>query len=343
MITIAEAGAEDSELWDAYVRSRPQAGQCHLSGWRRVVERGYGHPAVYLWAREGGAVRGILPLISLRSRWFGRRLVSMPFLDEGGVCADELAVAHALVEEAARVARGLAADLDLRHRHPSGLDLAPHGSKVTFRLDLSPGADAVWARLDGKLRNQVRKGEKSGLVVEWAGRDGVADFYDVLAVNMRDLGSPVHGRGFFEALLDEFEAGARVALVRLEGRAVAAAVCFAFRDTVYVPWASSLRAFRALCPNNLLYWEIVRWAAGAGLRWLELGRSSRGSGTYHFKRQWGALEEPLHWQYQGRNGRRGAPVDPADGSYGLAAAVWRRLPVGLTRMLGPAIRRQISN
>jgi FemAB-related protein (PEP-CTERM system-associated) len=253
MLAIAEAGAEDGELWDAYVQSRPHAGQCHLNGWRRVVERGYGHQAVYLWAREGGAVRGILPLVFLRSRLFCRSLVSMPFLDEGGVCADGPAIARALVDEAARLARGLAADLDLRHRHPSGLDLEPHGSKVTFRLDLSPGADAVWARLDAKVRNQVRKAQKSGLVVEWAGRAGVADFYDVFAVNMRDLGSPVHGRRFFEALLEEFGSGARLALVRRDGRAVGGAVCLAFRDTVYVPWSSSLRAFRALSPNNLLY------------------------------------------------------------------------------------------
>jgi FemAB-related protein (PEP-CTERM system-associated) len=307
------------------------------------MQRAYGHAGVYLWAREGAAVRGVLPAIFLPSRLFCRSLVSMPFLDEGGVCADEPAIASALVQEAACRARGLGADLDLRHRHPSGLDLEPYGSKVTFRLDLSPGASRLWAGLEGKVRNQVRKAEKSGSVVEWAGRDGVAEFYDVFAVNMRDLGSPVHGRPLFEALLDEFGSDARVALVRREGRTIAGAICLVFRDTLQVPWASSLRVFRPLCPSNLLYWEIMRWAAGAGLRWLDFGRSSRGSGTYHFKSQWGAVEEALHWQYLGRDGRRGGPVETTEASYGHAAAVWRRLPVSLTRVLGPAIRRQISN
>ncbi len=91
------------------------------------------------------------------------------------------------IQEAARLARGLAADLDLRHRHPSGLDLEPHGSKVTFRLDLSPGADAVWANLDAKVRNQVRKAQKSGLVVEWAGGAGLEVQFQRAVAHALDL------------------------------------------------------------------------------------------------------------------------------------------------------------
>jgi FemAB-related protein (PEP-CTERM system-associated) len=343
-LEVSLAGPDQDAAWDAFVRASPGGDHCHLTAWRRVVERAYGHSSFYLWAREDGVPRGVLPLVHLRSRLFARRLVSMPFLDDGGACAEEPAVARALADEAVRLAHRLRVDvLDLRHRRPSGLDLAPHGAKVTFRLDLIGGASALWARLDAKVRNQVRKGQKSGLAVEWTGRDGVADFYDVFAVNMRDLGSPVHDRRFFEALLGELPDEAGLAIVRHDGRPIAGAVCLSFRETVHVPWASSLRAFRGLCANNVLYWEIMSRASEEGRRWLDFGRSTRGSGTYHFKRQWGAREEPLHWQCLTRGSGNGALIDSSEGRYGLAARVWSRLPVALTRLVGPAIRGHLSN
>ena len=37
---------------------------------------------------DAGEVVGVLPLVRIASRLFGRRLVSMPFLDYGGVLAE---------------------------------------------------------------------------------------------------------------------------------------------------------------------------------------------------------------------------------------------------------------
>ncbi len=343
-LEVSLAGVDEDVAWDHYVHASPGGGHCHLSAWRRVVARAYGHPAHYLWARENGAVRGVLPLILMRSGLFARHLVSMPFLDDGGACADDVSVAHALGEEAVRLAERLRADVvDLRHRRPCGLDFAAYGAKVTFRLDLAGGPQALWGRLDAKVRNQVRKGQKSGLTVQWTGAEGLRDFYDVFAVNMRDLGSPVHGRRFFAGLLDEFAESAWLALVRHGGRPIAGAVCLDFKDTVQVPWASSLRAFRSLCPNNVVYWEIMRRAAGEGRLWLDFGRSTRGSGTYRFKRQWGAREEPLHWQRRARGPGNRAPMLTREGGHDLAARLWSHLPVAVTRLIGPAIRGHLSH
>jgi FemAB-related protein (PEP-CTERM system-associated) len=208
---------------------------------------------------------------------------------------------------------------------------------VMLRLAADP--DAMWKRLDAKVRNQVRKAMHSGLAPSWCGIEALDDFYEVFAHNMRDLGSPVHSRRFFAAMLEEFAGAARLLIIREGPRAVAAGVCIAFRDTVLVPWASSLRHWRSRCPSNLLYWEVIRSACEKGLRWLDFGRSSPGSGTHRFKVQWGGSELPLHWETSARP----SLIETDDPRYRVLIQAWQRLPVPMTRVIGPMLRRRISN
>lgn len=333
-------GPGEEQAWDEYVSRCPDAKVYHRYGWARVVERSYGHAPVYLWARDQGTVHGVLPLVLFRGTLGGRTLVSLPFLDEGGLCADSEAARAALWEAALEMARReRAGAVELRQRAPSGLPLSPLGSKVTVMLPLENDPELMWKRLDAKVRNQVRKAMNSGLAPSWCGTEALDDFYEVFAHNMRDLGSPVHARRFFAAILQEFSDTARLLIVRDGSRAVAGGVCMRFRDTVLVPWASSLRQWRSRCPSNLLYWEVIRSACENGLRWLDFGRSSPGSGTYRFKMQWGGIEERLHWETSDRP----SLVDTEHPMSRLMIRAWQRLPVRVTKVVGPLLRKRVSN
>jgi CelD/BcsL family acetyltransferase involved in cellulose biosynthesis len=163
----------------------------------------------------------------------------------------------------------------------------------------------------------------------------------VFAANMRDLGSPVHGRPFLRAVLEAFGPRARLLVARRAGRPVGGLLALLHGDTCYVPWASSLRAEAAHCPNMLLYWDVLRQACRDGFRRFDFGRSTRDSGTYRFKRQWGAAEVPLYWYRLPLRGQ--APAPPGeDERLAFAGRLWRRLPLGLTRWLGPRLRRLLS-
>jgi len=335
---------ERAKAWDAYVYSSPFAGHGHLVGWRRVVERSYGHRCTYLIAEENGVIRGILPLVLIQSRLFGRSLVSLPFLDEGGICSQDERSRDELYREAYRLFGYHKADcLDLRHRHPSGLDLSSHAGKVTLVLELPDDPQRLWEGFDPKLRNQIRKALKSDLAVSWYGLEGLSDFYGVFANNMRDLGSPVHSRGFFEAILNEFPDSAKLVLVRQEKRTIGGGLCLLYKNTFFMPWASSLRSYLSLCPNSLLYWEAIRWACEKGYKRFDFGRSSPGGGTYRFKKQWGAQEAPLHWQFLSSQGRSAPVLQTDDLRYRWALQVWRRLPLSIANRVGPFLRKQISN
>lgn len=337
--------AHADKAWDRFVERHPDATVAHLSGWGRVMEGAYGHEAVALAAEEAGEIVGVLPLILIRSRIFGRRLVSMPFLDYGGVVAEPgRGAEQALVDAALDLARERgAATLGLRQLQPSALGYPVTDDRVTMLLPLTD-EERVWKALPSERRNRVRKGEKNGLVASWCGAEGLDDFYRVFAVNMRDLGSPVHSRRFFDLMLEELPGTARVLLVRDRGgRAVGAAVCLFFRDVIMVPWVSSLREAFALCPNFVLYWEVIRHGCRTGFKTLDLGRSFRNAGTFEFKRQWGSAPHPLPWIFLEARPGAPPPVDRDASRFEPLIRLWKRLPVPVATRLGPWIRGQVPN
>jgi serine/alanine adding enzyme len=328
--------------WTAFVDAHPLATGYHRWAWRRVFGDAFGHECVYLTALSGERVEGILPLVCFDSRLFGRFAVSLPFVNYGGVVADDEEVARRLLgaaESHARL-RGLA-HVELRHLAPRFAELPAKRHKVAMRLALPATADAFWAALDRKVRNQVRKAEKSQLSATVGGAELLPEFYAVFAHNMRDLGTPVYSRRFFEVIFREFPESARVCLVRAGGTAIAASITIQWRDTIEVPWASSLREHRASSPNMLLYWAMLQHAIGAGCVTFDFGRSTPDEGTYHFKRQWGAEATPYAWEYLLLKGQALPDQSPNNPKFRMAVEAWKRLPVGVATRLGPMIVRSI--
>jgi serine/alanine adding enzyme len=328
--------------WDAFVMAHPDATVYHQWGWRTVFERAFGRETMYLAAREDDALVGILPLAVFHSPLFGRFAVSLPFVDYGGICACDSHVAGRLMERA----RALAADrrlsyVEMRHTSRQLPVLPAREHKVAMMLRLERDVDAAWNALDRKVRNQVRKAEKSHVVVRSGGIELVEGFYPVFARNMRDLGTPVYPRQMFEEVLKAFPESAQMFVVEYEGATIAGALCLEFRDRVVVPLASSLREHRNLCPNNLLYWRMIQEAIERGLSWFDFGRSTPNQGTYQFKAQWGAQPEPLHWEYV-QTGESALPDrSHTNARFHGAIEAWKRLPLAVTTWLGPRIVRSI--
>lgn len=328
----------DAASWDAFVERASDATVAHRYAWRGAIERAYGHRTVYLAALNGDELRGVLPLVLVRGVVPGRHLVSMPFMDYGGACADGDDKAEAaLVEAACALADRERAVLSLRYVRRPDLPLAVSLEKLTMLLALGDSEDALWRRLPSERRNRIRKGQKHGLVAGLHGAEALDDFYTVFAENMRDLGSPVHSRCFFQEVLAALGDDARIILVRWQGRPVGAGMPLIFRGMISMPWVSSLRAHFDRSPNPVLYWELMRWGLATGQRVLDFGRSSQGSGTLEAKRQWGAHPVQLHWLHHPGSGPGGADRHP------LAERLWMRLPLALANTVGPWIRRSIPN
>jgi len=321
--------------WDPFVRRQPHWTPFHLLAWRDVIARAFGHPTVYLAARDDTGLVGALPLVLVRSPIFGRFLVSMPFVNYGGPLGSTDAV-RALADEAARIAVAERVKLlELRSRVELPLDFPVSHRKLTVVLDMPAGEpDRLFKSFDAKLRSQVRRPAKEGIVVRF-GRDQLDPFYRVFAHHMRDLGTPVQPRRFFAALADAFGDDLWIGVAWKDAQPVAGGVGFRWGSEFEMTWASSLHAYNKLSPNMALYWAFMERACGSRLTLFNFGRCSEGSGTHRFKRQWGSRDEQLWW-YQRGDGAANTP-SPDDGAYSWGPRLWRHLPVPVANILGPPI------
>ena len=333
------ASDADQVEWDQYATAHPEAAGYHEWAWRSVFTEAFGHQPIYLIARDAGRVTGVLPLVFMNSFLFGRALISLPFLNYGGILADSDGAADALLGFATDLARDRGCrHVELRHKARRFQSLPCRQHKVTMLLPLAAG---LWERLDKKVRNQIRKAQKSGLVAHAGQAELIDDFYTVFSRNMRDLGTPVYAPGLFEQVLKTFPGRAMLHIVRLNDKPVAAGLTFRTRTTVEIPWASSIRDYNSLCPNHLLYWSVLESAIASGCQQMDFGRSTPDEGTYKFKEQWGAQPVPLHWEYQLLAGDALPNASPTNSKFKLMIAVWKRLPLGLATKVGPHIVRAI--
>lgn len=335
---VSDASAAD---WDAFVMAHGATGY-HAWAWRGVFERAFGHETIYLAATRHGRVAGVLPLVLIDSWLFGRTLCSLPFVNYGGVAASDPDAAGALLDRAATIARERRCRaLELRHVRQAFPQLPCRTHKVAMHLALAGDAAAVWDALDRKVRNQVRKAQKSGLTAVVGAVDLLDEFYAVFARNMRDLGTPVYARSFFREVLAAFPDAARIHVVRSGNVPVGASLTFRTGDVVEVPWASTVRDYNPLSPNQLLYWSMIERAASDRCAVFDFGRSTPGEGTFKFKQQWGAAPVPLHWEYVLPPGAQVPNTSPTNPKFRTAIAAWKRLPLAIANFAGPHIVRAI--
>lgn len=334
---------EDSSAWDAFVASHQGSTNYHQYGWRKVVEKSFGHRTLYLAATNcHNEISGILPFVQMKSRLFGSFLVSLPFFNYGGLLVSEDSAAATLLNASRKILSVTGAGhIELRHLKMCDEVVATKQHKVTMILDLKKNEEDQWSGLDPKVRNQVRKAIKSGLQVVMGRKELLDGFYTVFCRNMRDLGTPVYGRNFFRTMLEEFPETTRILSVLHDGRAIASAFLTWYKGVLEVPWSSSTRDFRQMCPNNILYWEAIRYAITIGARTFDFGRSTPGEGTYNFKKQWGARPVRLYWQYLLRDGEALPEINLKNPRYQFAIRTWKRLPLMVTNLLGPHIVRCI--
>jgi FemAB-related protein (PEP-CTERM system-associated) len=340
--------------WDDYVLSSNDCTTFHLHGWRTIIEKVYSHPACFLSAHiecDGSKkIVGVLPLVHFDHPEGESRLISLPFLDFAGILADNPATEYFLIKQALALAeRKGAAHLELRQDspipwlHEKGFEPPfqyshqAHTFKVGLRRALPGSGEELWKSLGSKVRNQVRKARSSKCSSRVGGLELLDPFYSVFSMNMRDLGSPVHGYVFFEEILKKFPEQASIILVEQDGQPLAGAMVLRFQDTLYNPWASSLRKFRPLCPNMLLYYQMLLYGCQNGARFFDFGRSSPGASTHRFKKQWGAESRPLSWHIFSKK-----PYSWTPDRESLVLEHWKHLDLDLSRETGPELRRWIS-
>jgi len=333
---------EQVAAWDAFVAQCPNATFFHRAGWERITREVFGHDTHFLWAEQGGAVVGVLPLAHVNSRLFGNALTSLPFAVYGGVASTSPEAAAALEAEADRLAQRLGvAHLELRHIERRHADWPLQDLYVTFRKPILPKEEDNMLAIPRKQRAMVRKGIKNGLSSHID--PDVDRFFALYADNVHRHGTPALSRRYFQALAEVFGPDVEVLTVcSPDSKPLSSVLSFYWRDEVLPYYAGDDWAAREAAANDFKYWELMRRAYERGLQVFDYGRSKVGTGPYAFKKNWGFEPTPLHYEYRLYQRDSVPQNNPSNAKYRLMIEAWKRLPLPVANWLGPHIVRHLG-
>lgn len=325
--------------WNLFVSASAAASFYHRFEWQEINRLCFGHSSCYLGVYDDHDVlTGVFPVVHVKSRLFGDLACSMPFVNYGGPCATSEEAEHRLLDEARCVAEEWDVEfLEIRSRHHLGPEFPTSEHKVSMTVELDREPDLLWRAFKTDHRRDIRRGYKRGFVARFGQADLLDDFYAVLAEAWRDMGTPIYRKRYLQAVVAAFPAHARLCVV-YDGREPAAASFQAYHgDTAEGLWLGTRARYRDQFAGYVLYWEILKDAAGYGCRRFHLGRSTVQSGGETFKRKWNATPNQLYWQYVLRRRTDMPRINVTNPKYQLAMWAWRHLPVALTTRVGPPI------
>jgi len=342
-LRVRELGHDRLADWDSFVLASPEATFFHRAGWKRVIERAFGHPTHYLYAERSGEIEGVLPLVHIKSAIFGNSLSSLAFCVYGGPVTAN-AEALAVLDQAARslADRLGVGHLEYRCLEPCGFSGMTEKADlyVTFRKEIDADIEKNMAAIPRKQRAMVRKGQKFGLVSEIDA--DCLRLHRAYGESVRNLGTPVFSRRYFEALKEEFGDQCEVLIVTNGHDALSGVMSFYFRDQVLPYYGGGTARARDFAANDFMYWEVMRRACERGCRIFDFGRSKRGTGAFDFKKNWGFAPQPLHYQYLMRRGDKPPELNPLNPKLRLFIEAWKRLPLPVANALGPRIVRYLG-
>lgn len=329
--------------WNEFVEKHPQSKLYHLQEWNQMVQRTFGHPIKYFVLGNNGTVEGVLPLTDFKSILFGHIGVSLPFVNYGGPLMQDPDQNNHLFRHLTSIReKQNFKSIELRLDEAVETELPCRQHKVTFHLELPDDPDVLFKSFKAKLRSQIRRPLKENMYAKTGGMELLEDFYQVFTENMRDLGTPVLPKHFFESIFETFPERASIVTVYTSDHIPAAAsFLINYKNCMEIPWASSVRKFNRFSPNMLLYWQSLQHAIALNCKVFDFGRCTPDTGTYRFKKQWGAIEKRLYWYYILPDQTEMPDVDPKNPKYDLFVKIWQKLPLPLARSVGPWIIKHI--
>ena len=342
-LRVTELDSERLADWDKFVETCSEATFFHKVGWKNVIEDSFGHRTYFLYAERNGAIEGILPLAHIKSMVFGNSLVSLSFCVNAGPIALNAEALQALDDAARALAAKLNVDqLEYRQAKPGSFDKAVlvDDFYFTFLKSIDPDIEKNMLAIPRKQRAMVRKGQKLGLSSEIDA--DCKRLHAVYAESVRNLGTPVFGRRYFENLKQEFGEDCEILIVTHEGKPISGVMSFYFRDEVLPYYGGGGARARELAANDFMYWEVMRRACEKGARIFDFGRSKRGTGAFDFKKNWGFEPQALHYHHIMRRGEKPAQINPLNPKLQPFIKIWRRLPLPVANVIGPHIVRYLG-
>ncbi len=349
MYEIVVAENSDVKDWNLVLEDNDYREHFFRWEWRQIIQRVFSHKPYFLILKENNKPISICPLFHVNSFLFGSALISSPYINGGGIVGGNAESQKFLLDFIEDLQKKLNCKYcELRFRENLLVnvdDLKMRTHKVSMKVPLFENPEKLFLTFPPKLRSQIRRPTKEGCSAKIVKGDQVTatlvnDFYQVFSQTMRDLGTPVYSKSLFIETLKTFGENATLGIVYHESMPVAGGITIKSGNSVEIPWAASLRSKSKFAPNMLLYWELLKNACVEKCLTFDFGRSTKDSGTYKFKAQWGAEPLQLNWYYVGSE--NDIPnINPQNKKFETLVAIWRKLPLPIANIIGPIITKSI--
>ncbi|MCD6117679.1 FemAB family PEP-CTERM system-associated protein [bacterium] len=335
---IAILKKEQDVLWKEYIEKNPETTFFHKIEWRDLVVDLFGFTPYYLIATDGNVFKGVLPLFLTPHGLFQKKMVSVPFAVAGGVCGDDRETEKALIKKAIELTKSKGADfLELRNFNHKPGNLTQSSPYFTFMLKLPDDSEIIWKSMHNEMRRCVRRSREYGITLDLDNKD-IKGFYSIYAGAHRFLGTPPAGFKWIYEVFSRFPENHRIANAYIDGKVIATILVREYKDTIGAVFGHVIRDYRNMYPLYLLYWSLIEEGCKKGFKKFDFGRSIEESGTFKFKKRWGAEPHKLNYQYYKSNNKKVADTSQSGTARKKFAAVWKRLPLVIVNKLGPVIR-----
>jgi len=327
--------------WLEYLKVQPEADICHHPAWAQIFARTFGLESALVRHRTDGHTDGGVPLVQFDRRITGRAMISMPYLNYGGILADNDEVRSDIIAACRQLADKSDIDyLELRHTGWSIGDKADKKihNRVTFRLDISRPSDEILKGLRRQTRTRIRRVIKQGFG-SYYGRDRIGDFYKLFSMAMREHGTPVLPKRFFKLIIEHLGAHAAFMIAYKNDTPVGGKLVLTFKERASMVWGCFPDKYKHLLANYYLTWELIKQLEDSRVKILDFGRSPLEGGGHIYKSNWGPEKIPIHVDYIARDPERIPLLKPENRRFRPAIAIWKHLPLSITKMLGPKLAR----
>ncbi len=331
---------EESE-WDTLLAAFPDASVFHRLAWLQLVATQRRAELKLLRILDGERPAGLLPLFLFRKGVF--KIAASPPPQAGTPYLGPM-VAPALLPSVMReVVRHLRAQkvsyIEIRFaKEVETGALAEAGfeteQRATFLLDMRPGEEALWRdSLSSSCRRAVRKGQNSGVTIVEGDLLANLDRYWEMAqqVFAKSNRPPWLSKDDYRAIGELAAKGGpvKVFFAYLDDKLISGGIFpYDSRGIYYLDGASD-SATQDARPNNLLHWEVIRWACSQGIATYDMVGAGIES-VARFKRTFGPTEVPYTYAH-----RSIGPVTRlARGAYARLAPAGRAMQHAAQRWTG---------
>jgi hypothetical protein len=352
---------ENEKEWENFAGSLEETFPQHLNGWMNAVAKTYKNcePVCYMDAGNG-KTNAIFPFFMVKSRIFGDRIISQPFTDFGGPMGNfDGKFMHEIMEDLKKKFGKNSRYIEIRlNTSVPSYDkiescLAKEGfekeqKRHQFILELK-SEEELWNSFTRITKKGIKKAMKSELVLsEINNEKELQAFYGLYLKSMRNFGTPQHSHDFFANLMECMKGDFRGLNCYKNGNLIGSLIVFCSKNYMYAAYNFSEHDSLVYQPNDMLYWEMIKWASKRGVKFFDFGQcetnapeGSHAAGIYKFKSKWNGIPyERPYFRYSFEKS-----VDKGSGGnekFKKMIGIWKKLPPAIIKKIGPKIASELG-